>query len=188
LDRLYWQTEAWASEYDVPQCEEGTPQSQCIHEITSEWLVRDFVDADERTVAGLQLIYAAPHCHAPVCLSMELYNADTGDMLCHVDAIRGSGSGVYDESGYISIPPCLWSEDEDDGLPPPVLLSMDTRLLAIKRANATYPHTGEMASWQMRGVLIRLAQGESRVDTIDATARSSRFRTALDRKEKSDGV
>ena len=30
----------------------------------------------------MELIYAAGHCHAPSCLSMELYHADTGMLLC----------------------------------------------------------------------------------------------------------
>lgn len=93
LVRLYWMTEAvsfqtfekdeeafdrvacmlmrhstfaqGAQEYDVPQCEAGTPPSQCIHVITSQWQVRECVDANEETTAGVELIYAAPHCHAP---------------------------------------------------------------------------------------------------------------------------
>jgi hypothetical protein len=64
LIRLYWMTEAWASEYDVPQCAPGTPSSQCIHVITSQWQVKDFVNADEDSTEGLELIYAGPHCHA----------------------------------------------------------------------------------------------------------------------------
>ena len=31
---------------------------------------------------GINLIYAAGHCHAPSCISMELYHADTGKLLC----------------------------------------------------------------------------------------------------------
>ena len=27
---------------------------------------------------GINLIYVGPHCHAPSCISMELYNADNG--------------------------------------------------------------------------------------------------------------
>ena len=30
----------------------------------------------------MELIYAAGHCHAPSCISMELYHADTGMLLC----------------------------------------------------------------------------------------------------------
>ncbi|VEU35647.1 unnamed protein product [Pseudo-nitzschia multistriata] len=187
LARFYWQTEAGGDEYDVPGCREGKlgqgpPPSECVHTITSRWRVRDFAGGEG--LSGIELIYAAPHCHAPMCLSMELYNADTGELLCSVEPIAGRGGsggndGAYDEEGFLAIPPCLWSHDQSrsstttstttsplrkhgretsrDGpplLPAPRFLSMDTTLLSIKRANSTFPHTGDMASWQMRGVLV----------------------------------
>ena len=31
---------------------------------------------------GINLIYAGGHCHAPSCISMELFHADTGKLLC----------------------------------------------------------------------------------------------------------
>ena len=55
----------WAGEYDVPQCKPGTPPSQCVHEITSQMVMGDIVDANKETTAAVELIYAAPHCHAP---------------------------------------------------------------------------------------------------------------------------
>ena len=62
---------------------------------------------------GFELIYAAPHCHAPMCIDVELYNADTGDLLCHVSGILGSGnsSKAYDETDYLKLNPCLWGQD-----------------------------------------------------------------------------
>ena len=38
---------------------------------------------------GINLIYAAGHCHAPTCISMELFNADTGMRLCRHDPVYG---------------------------------------------------------------------------------------------------
>ena len=38
---------------------------------------------------GINLIYAAGHCHAPTCISMELFNADTGRRLCRHDPVYG---------------------------------------------------------------------------------------------------
>lgn len=188
LVRFYWQTEAMASEYDVPKCLPNTPPSQCIHVITSQWKVKDFVNdcsvadspwcmgkgsSNETLTEGVQLIYAAPHCHAPTCLSMELYHADTGQLLCSVNAIKGTSMDeVYNENGYLAIPPCLWSDDPaamDEGLQPPVLLPLNASLLSIKRANATFPHTGEMASWQMRGVIVT----RKRTDRWDDDLRKS---------------
>lgn len=166
LARLYWQTEAFAGEYDVTPCSPGTPRSQCVHVITARWKVRSmFLEGpwgeswgtgpNSSDAEGIELISAMPHCHAPSCLSMELYNADTGDLLCRSEPIVGkSTETVYDELGYLTIPPCLWSDNQEDGLMAPVFLSSDTTLLAIKRNNNTFAHLGEMASWQMRGVIV----------------------------------
>ena len=166
LVRFYWMTEAFAGEYDITACPQGTPSSQCIQVITSQWKVSDFVrnapwsqmwgQGPNATKAdGIKLIYAGPHCHAPSCLSMELYNADTGDLLCHVEPKVGtSTTEIYDELGFLAIPPCLWSDNPDDGLMAPVFLPMNASLLSIKRNNNTVAHTGEMASWQMRGHMV----------------------------------
>ena len=56
--------------------------------------------------------------------------------------------------GYIAIPPCLWGT-ESEGLLPPVYLPYDANLLSIKRNNNTWAHYGDMAMWQMRGVLVK---------------------------------
>ena len=175
--RFYWTTEAGSGEYDVPRCDSGTPVSQCVHVITSHWKVKDFVDDHDQNgnaINGIKLIYAGPHCHAQACLSMELYNADTGKLLCHVEPIRGGGRNIndnsegieeqqnYNEEGFIAIPPCLWSEHNNNNssssssssLSQPDFLSLNTTLMSLKRANSTFPHTGEMASWQMRGIVV----------------------------------
>lgn len=172
LVRFYWQTEARAGEYDIVQCDDAVPRDQCIQVITSRWKVRDMMrdcsrrpdgsactgkgSKDSTMTEGIELIYAGPHCHAPSCLSMELYNADTGQLLCHVEPIYGHGDSqkTYDENGFLAIPPCMWG-DKNEGLASPQLLSLDTTLLSIKRNNNTLPHTGEMASWQMQGVVVR---------------------------------
>lgn len=205
LIRLYWQTEAHAGEYDIEQCPEGIPPEQCIQVITSRWKVSDMMkdcslrpdaawctgkgSSDGNKTEGIELIYAGPHCHAPSCLSMELYNADTGQLLCHAEPVFGQGQREkdYDEHGFLAIPPCLWG-DENEGLPPPQLLSLDTTLLSIKRNNNTLPHTGEMASWQMRGILVpkrkeaNFRQPETMVET-DESATGTVRRGQLRRDE-----
>ena len=40
---------------------------------------------------GIELIYAAGHCHAPSCISMELYHADTALEDYYVVIIQFSG-------------------------------------------------------------------------------------------------
>lgn len=153
LVRLYWITETFAGEYDVPQCAPSTPPELCVHAITSRFKVRDSVQVKDG-VKGIELIYAGPHCHAPSCLSMELYNADTGELLCRSEPVVGQSGELYDEKGFVAIPPCLWGSPEEGLLPPP-FLTLNTNLFCIKRNNNTMGHTGEMASWQMRGVWVK---------------------------------
>lgn len=168
LDRFYYQTEANAGEYDIPpagfgpvlgyehlkpgeltpgttctgNCPNGT-DCECQHTITAHW-----------NVSNMRLIYAGGHCHAPACLSMELFRADTGALLCRQIPVYGGGNthvDRFDESGYIAIPPCLWGP-EAEGLEPSILLGPNTPLVAVKRNRNTHMgHFGDMASWQMRG-------------------------------------
>jgi len=159
LYRFYYQTEAFSGEYDIVRCPKGTPPSSCISEITARWQVKNMIGCDFNDpkcyegYTGFELIYAGGHCHAPSCLSIELYNADTGDLLCRQTPVFGAGSGdKYDELDYIAIPPCLWGYE--NGLVPPTRLSLDTNLISIKRNNNTNGHYGEMASWQMRGIFL----------------------------------
>jgi len=164
LLRMWHQTEENSGEYDVVGCPPGTPPSMCTYQITSHFTVEEMVqDCDLRkaptcwgnTTAydGINLIYAAGHCHAPSCLSMELYNADTGMLLCRHDPVYGKTHQVHDELGFVAIPPCLWGEPEE-GLSPPTFLHFNTNLTSIKRNNNTNTHYGEMAMWQMRGVMV----------------------------------
>jgi len=159
LYRFYFQTEAFAGEYDVPQCPAGTPPQECVHQITSRIQAKDmFFDcmhgkSNCTGVIGMKLIYAGAHCHAPSCISMELYNLDTGTLICRQIPQIGTGRDTFDELDYLNVPPCLWGSP-DEGLIPPPFLSLDTKLMAIKRNNNTYGHFGEMASWQMRGIYV----------------------------------
>jgi len=160
LHRFYFTTEAFAGEYDIVKCPHGHPPSECIQEITSHFTPRQWLDCDPykdpvncNVKNGMQLIYGSGHCHAPSCLSMELYNADTGALLCRQVPVYGTGSSVpFDEYGYAAIPPCLWGYE--DGLSEPPVLFVDTNLFSIKRSNNTFGHLGDMAQWQMRGVFL----------------------------------
>ena len=91
--------------------------------------------------------------HAPSCMSMELWDSDTGELVCRNDALYGTGSSrVADEKAYVvGIPPCLWGSEEEGLLPPP-RLGLNTRLRSVKHVNSTYYHYGVMAQWQMRGM------------------------------------
>ncbi|XP_071127367.1 uncharacterized protein [Mytilus edulis] len=174
LTRIYFQTEAWSGEYDIPpafampgkpipgyanwplntptpgtKCTGNCPSGddcECIHTIEFKW-----------TISNFRLIYAGGHCHAPSCLAMELYRNDTGhemELLCRQVPVSGKGNvkeNKYDEAGYIALPPCLWGDDT--GLERSVLLPSNTPIVAIKHnINTKMGHYGEMAYWQMRGV------------------------------------
>ena len=154
LERFYYQTEAFSGEYDVTPCPKGTPPEDCIHSITARFQGRDMISQDLiGNSKGFKLIYLAPHCHAATCIDMELYNSDTGDLICRVVGDMGKGSDKpYDEEGYIKLNPCLFGEDE--GLLEPHFFKWDSNFSSIKRANNTYAHYGEMASWQMRGIIV----------------------------------
>ena len=150
-------------EYDVPRAPAGTPPDAAVHVLTSTWRVRDMMVAGcdarldyycaDAAVAdargGVKLVMAGGHCHAPACLDIELVNADTGERLCRVAPAAGAGDAVYDEAGYVWLPPCVWADD-DARLPRPPVLGLDTRLTSIKRVNSTFEHYGVMAIWQMR--------------------------------------
>lgn len=91
-----------------------------------------------------------PHCHAPSCIREELWNADTGEIICNVSAQYGSeqyGSiaEVFNEAGYLVIPPCIFGHQP--GLQEPFALAPDTKILAVKYFNNTFRHVGQMAQW-----------------------------------------
>ena len=96
---------------------------------------------------------------APTCLSMELFNEDTGESICRNVPTYGTllanatGERRFEEEGYLALPPCVWGSAEQ-GLPEPPLLRWDANLTAIKRCNSTYGHTGEMARWQGHGIIV----------------------------------
>merc|ERR1712232_1262565 len=91
-----------------------------------------------------------PHMHAPSGVREEIWNADTGEILCNVTAKYGSlsygpTSQVFNEANYIAIDPCIFGNQP--GLQKPWQLSPDTRITAIKYFNNTFRHLGQMAQW-----------------------------------------
>jgi len=86
-----------------------------------------------------------PHCHAPSCIREELWNADTGEILCNVTAVYGTGINVFNESDYVAIPPCLFGDEP--GLRKPWSLAPDTNITAVKYYNNSFRHLGQMAQW-----------------------------------------
>lgn len=149
-------------EYDIPQAPPGTPPEAAVHNVTSYFTTKDMLtpcdartqpycaDPKNVTSTGVLLVMAGGHCHAPACLSLELWNEDTGELLCRVTPVHGGGDAAQDEKGYLWLPHCAWGKAED-GLRPPPVLRPETKLKSLKRENSTVYHYGVMAIWQMRG-------------------------------------
>ena len=137
-------------EYDVPRCAAGTPAARCVHTITGLFEVDRISGAPPQGMRR-KLVAAHFHCHAPTCLSVELWNNATGALLCRERAVYGGTGRIaekkFDEPGYIAVPPCLWGRAED-GLAPPPVVSGQT-LYGVKHTNSTYGHHGEMAWLQV---------------------------------------
>ena len=77
------------SEYDVIQCPKGTPAHECTQTITGTWMP---VPASS---AGVHMVKAHFHCHAPTCIKMELWNNDTGKILCRESTLVGGTSILF---------------------------------------------------------------------------------------------
>ena len=101
------------------------------------------------------LVYASAHCHSPACLSVELWDDDTGELLCRNEPTYGNGSApIHDELGFaVGIAPCLFG-DAEEGLRTPPRLHLTSNLTTIKRTNNTYGHWGVMALWQNRAAYV----------------------------------
>lgn len=145
----------WPSDRPTPgttcqgDCPNG-PDCECQHELVSR-----FTSGLGSTCRDLKLITARVHCHAPSCVWAGLYRNESGvlDLLCEQRPLYGNGHGVYEEMDFLTIPPCLWSDDPRDGLPQPPLLLAGSKLVSIKHnRNTHHGHTGEMLLWQLRVV------------------------------------
>eukprot|EP01062_Namystynia_karyoxenos_P053991 TRINITY_DN4407_c0_g2_i1.p1 TRINITY_DN4407_c0_g2~~TRINITY_DN4407_c0_g2_i1.p1 ORF type:complete len:883 (+),score=253.05 TRINITY_DN4407_c0_g2_i1:102-2651(+) len=161
---MFREVEQNHGEYDVTRCPDGTPPEQCVHTIEGRFQLKEAMrpchDRSDVWCApsmpkypqadSVRLLHISPHCHGPACISLEIINADTNETLCRIEPVYGKGDGPMDESGYaVGIPPCIWGTAAE-GLPPPPVLSLDTNILAIKRANNSIYHYGVMAHLQMR--------------------------------------
>lgn len=155
LLRAFLSVEQRHFEYDVPGCRPGTPPHECTHTVSGQYslasqLRRQGVESEEVRLppnsTTFELVYAAAHCHAPSCLSMELFHEDR--LLCGVRPEYGPQTGG---DYLIRINPCLWGDDV--GLLPRVVLPLGAALKVVKVNNNTVPHRGEMATFQMRVVV-----------------------------------
>ena len=121
--RVWWSTEAYNNEYNVPKStadclDPSTDPALCTHVIKAQFTGRDLFGpsgcmSSDPAACGdtskiqneyggnFQMTYAAFHCHAPACIKGELWNADTGELICRNTAVYGSGMEPSDEKGYV---------------------------------------------------------------------------------------
>ena len=94
------------AEYDVPQCAAGTPASECTHTISGTWMPVPHGAAKKQ-----RLVAVHAHCHAPTCIRVEMWNNDTGKLICRQEPIYGGAArdnrssslgSNFSEPGYLS--------------------------------------------------------------------------------------
>jgi len=95
-------------------------------------------------------IVMTPHCHAPDCMNVQMWDADTDTLICNItadygDEKNGDTRGLFNEANYVAIPPCLYGDQP--GLQTPFNLSATTNMVAHKVFNNTFRHLGQMAQW-----------------------------------------
>ena len=141
---ITWSIAGATGEYDVPRCAEGTPTEQCTHEISGTIVPGG---------SDYHFVAAHYHCHAPTCISMEIWNnsTDTPELICKEVPYHGAASVAtqadkFDEPGYIAQRVCLWGLHPPFEYPPFV---SGQKLWVKAVTNSTYGHHGEMALPQM---------------------------------------
>jgi len=142
---ITWTIAGAVGEYDVPQCAPGTPVEECTHEISGIIIP----PGDD-----LHFVAAHYHCHAPTCLSIEIWTYDdtnnkTMDLICKESPYHGRGNvedDKFDEEGYIAVPICMWGLHPPFEKPP---LVSGVPLFVKAITNNTFGHHGEMALPQM---------------------------------------
>jgi len=102
------------------------------------------------TYSQITPLVITPHHHAPNSIREELWNVDTGDVLCNMTGVYGhpsygNTSAIFNEADYIAIMPCIFGHQA--GLQFPFTFGPTTRLRAVKYFNNTYRHLGQMAQW-----------------------------------------
>jgi hypothetical protein len=154
--------DASVNDYEEVKCADGTLcEGSITAHVTAAQMGLEDVPAK---FSGVTPLVVAAHCHAPSCLRQELYNADTGDLICRVEAQYGRSAGVFDEANYIALPPCLFGYEP--GLREPLTFAPSTNLRAIKVFNNTVRHTGQMAQWT--GLMVY--EGADRAEAPPAAA------------------
>jgi len=75
-------------------------------------------------------------------LSLDLYNDETGELICHSDPTYGTGEEPGNEKDYlVGMSDCVFD--------PPLYMKRSQLLRTVSRYNSTINHRGVMALWLM---------------------------------------
>jgi hypothetical protein len=84
----------------VPQCAENKPKvttGNCTYNISGTWM--PFPDPKSE----MYLVASHHHCHAPTCLRIDMFNNDTGELICRQEPVYGGTHKIdlprFDEEG-----------------------------------------------------------------------------------------
>merc|ERR1711920_1134668 len=89
--------------------------------------------------AQVDLVYAVGHLHVGG-LSLDLYNDETGELICHSAPTYGEGLEAGNEKGYlVGMSDCVFD--------PPLYMKRSEVLRTVSRYNNTVNHHGVMALW-----------------------------------------
>ena len=145
-----------------PTCGQCNPPDKAIHTLVTNFTTKDLhsssaqcsgsqscTDWDTNTKRPIKLLMMGFHCHSPSCLGGKIWNADTGELICHVTPFAGDSTVAHHEEDYLWLPPCQWGSAEEGLLPPPVV-QPNTNFTSEKWTNNSVPHSGIMAIWQGR--------------------------------------
>jgi hypothetical protein len=159
-----WGGMASPVEYDVPKCAEGVygcsrgVDGGWVHSHNGTWKVSQMTARKTPGIpvkvpanaTGVSFVTIHGHCHAPTCISFELWNHDTKTLVCRQEGTFGKSNRTFDEEGYLHVPPCVFGSEEE-GLNPALHLPFNTTLFGTKKCKADYGHHGEMSLWQTYG-------------------------------------
>jgi len=138
-------------EYDVPLCTEGIPPEDCVHEMVSTQffdLMSNYHSKEKKAEEGdhsedlVSLVYAVGHLHVGG-LSLDLYDDETGELICHSEPTYGDGLDAGNEKGYlVGMSDCVFD--------PPRTMKRGQVVRTVARYNNTINHHGVMALWLMQ--------------------------------------
>merc|ERR1712157_195501 len=132
-------------------CTEGTPPKDCIFEMASTQffdLMSNYHHKEKKAEEGdhsedlVSLVYAVGHLHVGG-LSLDLYDDETGELICHSALTYRTGLEAGNEAHYLTgMSDCVFD--------PPLKMKRETVVRTIARYNNTVAHHGVMALWLMQ--------------------------------------